>query len=185
MPSHKGAKGGTEEWEAVKALHPDWKGKSVLDVGSNIGFYPLSLTRLGACPCVGVERSDLNREIAQKLTHHIEGGSGIVYHKTMEEALDKRSWGQFDVALMLNIVHWLVKQGGWPFAEECLRIVAARTDWLLVSYPLRTRESLAKMDMHQDEFEMQGWLWAVTNKEVKRVVDYKFYGATRYLCLLR
>lgn len=175
------------EWEAVRDLYPEkgWRAKRVLDIGSNIGYYPLQLRDLGAVLCVGVEANDLNREIAQRLTHHIEGGTHIVYHKELAEALSRWSFVKFDVALMLNIVHWLVKQDGLIGAAAVLRKVAACTDWLAVSYPLHAKESLAKIDMHADVDEMKEWLAYVTGKEVKRVVEYKFYGATRYLCLLR
>lgn len=175
------------EWEAVESVYSKkgWKAKRVLDVGSNIGYYPLRLRELGAVLCVGVEQNDLNREIAHKLTHHIAGGTHIVYHKELAEALGRWSFVKFDVTLMLNVVHWLVKQGGLGHAEGCIRDVAVQADQLLVAYPLRAADSMAKIDMHKDVHDMVDWLQEITGKKCKSFSGYTFYGCTRYLCLLR
>ena len=111
---------GAGEWQTLKGLLPDFKGKRVLDLGCGYGWHCLYAAEHGATSVVGVDLSEKMLEVArQKNTF-----DNITYlHDSIDEVTFEPN--SFDVVisslaihyiadfekLAKNIAHWLVADG--------------------------------------------------------------------------
>ncbi|MGH2572286.1 MAG: class I SAM-dependent methyltransferase [Actinomycetota bacterium] len=77
------------------------RGKSVLDVGTFYGFYPLEASRRGAARSVGLEPNPERYKIAQEIARLNGDRYEIVQGSAEEVPLD---WS-FDVVLLLKVIH--------------------------------------------------------------------------------
>src|ERR1051325_10462140 len=91
-------------WEKGTACLPDdVKGRSVLDVGCNAGFYAVEVKRRGAGRVVGV---DSQRSLVRQAAFVRDVlGLDIEYKRASVYDLDPRELGQFDIVLALGLVY--------------------------------------------------------------------------------
>jgi tRNA (mo5U34)-methyltransferase len=91
-------------WEKVRACLPEeLKGRSVLDVGCNAGFYAVELKRRGAGRVLGV---DSQRNLIRQAGFVRDVlGLDIEYRRASVYDLDPRDTGQFDITLALGLVY--------------------------------------------------------------------------------
>lgn len=91
-------------WEKIKTTIPeDLRGKSVLDVGCNAGFYAIEAKKRGAQRVLGV---DSQRNLIRQATFvrdHL--GLDINYRKLTVYDLEPRELGQFDITLALGLIY--------------------------------------------------------------------------------
>jgi SAM-dependent methyltransferase len=111
-----------------KPLQPVGRGvlgevHSVLDVGANVGFYSLLAAKRG-CRVTAVERDDRNARILRALATWQQ--LNVWVEPDLAQALSSEA--TFDVALLLNVHHWIHKQLG-----------SARTDALICEIGRRAR----------------------------------------------
>ncbi|HEX8685750.1 MAG TPA: DUF1698 domain-containing protein, partial [Pyrinomonadaceae bacterium] len=84
-------------------LPEEMRGRSVLDVGCNAGFYAVELKRRGAARVVGV---DSQRNLVRQAVFVRDVlGLDIEYGRLSVYDLDPRALGQFDVTLALGLVY--------------------------------------------------------------------------------
>ena len=93
-------------WESMRPHLPDLRGRSVLDIGCNAGFFSLECKRLGADRVVGV---DVNQGtdhdfLAQARFAAAELGLEVEYREQDFLGLDD---GPFDVVLFLGVLYHL------------------------------------------------------------------------------
>ena len=67
---------GAGEWETLKELLPDFRGKKVLDLGCGYGWHCIYAMEQGADSVVGIDISQRMLDIASKKTHF----SQVDYH---------------------------------------------------------------------------------------------------------
>lgn len=98
---------------------PDFTGKSVLDVGCDHGFWSFTAARSGAAKVVGLDR---NREVRGKgLTNLVAQNEAIARHdhtlgtctfQKINLGKEWKSFGRFDVVLVMSVYHHIFEQCG-------------------------------------------------------------------------
>lgn len=90
------------EWQTLQSVLPDFKSKTVLDLGCGYGWHCLYAYHHGAAAVIGVDCSQRMLEVAREKAN----GLPITYHQmAMEEiAFDKQ---QFDVVLSSLAFHYV------------------------------------------------------------------------------
>ncbi len=94
-------------WEFVRPhLDADLRGKTLLDVGCNAGFYSFEARRRGAARVLGV---DAQRHLIRqaRFCARALNAEGVEFEKMSVYDLDARALGQFDVTLALGLVYHL------------------------------------------------------------------------------
>lgn len=88
--------------------HVDIRGKRILDVGCHFGYYTFLLLEAGAKTSTCVDINDFKIGIVKTIAarRQLEVKA---YQKPISQFLDETS-DSYDVALLLNIFHWLLKQ---------------------------------------------------------------------------
>ena len=105
---------GAGEWETLKELLPDFRGKKVLDLGCGYGWHCIYAMEQGADSVVGIDISQRMLDIARKKTHF----SQVVYHCLAMEDM-KFPNDSFDIVLSSLALHYVADY------EEIVRKVNA------------------------------------------------------------
>ncbi|HEV3470927.1 MAG TPA: DUF1698 domain-containing protein [Pyrinomonadaceae bacterium] len=93
-------------WETIrKCLPADLRGKSVLDVGCNAGFYAIEARRLGARRVLGVDGQ--RQHVRQAVFVRKVLGLDIEYRRMNVYELTRASVGEFDITLALGLIYHL------------------------------------------------------------------------------
>jgi tRNA (mo5U34)-methyltransferase len=93
-------------WQTIKKLLPDnLKGKTVLDVGCNAGFYAFEAKRRGAERVLGVDGQ--RQHVRQGLFVRKALGLDVEFRRFNVYELNQRNVGQFDVTLALGLLYHL------------------------------------------------------------------------------
>jgi 2-polyprenyl-3-methyl-5-hydroxy-6-metoxy-1,4-benzoquinol methylase len=116
-----------ERWKRLQPCFPDVRGRSVLDLGMNAGFFSLQCRTLGAATVVGVDASPLACAQA-RFVFEAYGVSDIeVVTGDVSDAPNRR----FDVCLALAILHHEAD------ASRVLRIATERATTLVLEWEVR------------------------------------------------
>src|ERR1700704_1742289 len=93
-------------WQTIqKLLPPDLRGKTVLDVGCNAGFYSFEARRRGAKRVLGVDGQ--RQHVRQGLFVRKVLGLEVEFRRLNVYELSPRSVGQFDITLALGLLYHL------------------------------------------------------------------------------
>lgn len=93
-------------WGVIgKCIPEDLKGKSVLDVGCNAGFYAIEAKRRGAARVLGVDGQ--RQHVRQAVFVRKALGLDIEYRRMNVYELNRRATGQFDITLALGLIYHL------------------------------------------------------------------------------
>jgi len=99
---------GKDRYPEYRLVFPDPPvGKTVLDVGCNLGYYCFQAHSEGASWCLGIDNHSAFIETANEVKYRLK-------HKTLEFIqadilFDEHDYGTFDVVLMLYVVHHFTK----------------------------------------------------------------------------
>lgn len=95
-----------EPWQVIQQCLPqDMRGKSLLDVGCNAGFYSFEAKRRGAARVLGVDGQ--RQHIRQALFVRKVLGLDVEFRRMNVYELDQRAIGQFDITLALGLIYHL------------------------------------------------------------------------------
>jgi len=95
-----------EPWQVIQQCLPrDMRGKSLLDVGCNAGFYSFEAKRRGAARVLGVDGQ--RQHIRQALFVRKVLGLDLEFRRMNVYELDPRAIGQFDITLALGLIYHL------------------------------------------------------------------------------
>lgn len=93
-------------WQTIgKCLPADLRGKSVLDVGCNAGFYAVEAKRRGAARVLGVDGQ--RQHVRQALFVRKALGLDLEFRRMNVYELSRRTAGRFDITLALGLVYHL------------------------------------------------------------------------------
>jgi tRNA (mo5U34)-methyltransferase len=93
-------------WQTIQTLLPrDLRGKTVLDVGCNAGFYSFEAKRRGAERVLGVDGQ--RQHVRQGLFVRNVLGLEVEFRRLNVYELSPRSVGQFDITLALGLLYHL------------------------------------------------------------------------------
>jgi len=93
-------------WQTIqKLLPPDLRGKTVLDVGCNAGFYSFEAKRRGAKRVLGVDGQ--RQHVRQGLFARNVLDLDVEFRRLNVYELSPRSVGQFDITLALGLLYHL------------------------------------------------------------------------------
>ncbi|HWS55858.1 MAG TPA: DUF1698 domain-containing protein [Pyrinomonadaceae bacterium] len=93
-------------WGVIgKCLPEDLRGKSVLDVGCNAGFYAIEAKRRGAARVLGVDGQ--RQHVRQAVFVRKALGLDIEYRRMNVYELNRRAVGEFDITLALGLIYHL------------------------------------------------------------------------------
>lgn len=94
-------------WQTIqKCLPEDLRGKSLLDVGCNAGFYAFEAKRRGAARVLGVDGQ--RQHVRQALfVRKALGIEGVEFRRMNVYELTRRNVGQFDITLALGLIYHL------------------------------------------------------------------------------
>jgi tRNA (mo5U34)-methyltransferase len=93
-------------WETIgRCLPADLRGKSVLDVGCNAGFYAIEARRRGAARVLGVDGQ--RQHVRQAVFVRKVLGLDVEYRRMNVYELNRRAVGEFDVVLALGLIYHL------------------------------------------------------------------------------
>lgn len=152
---------GAGEWQTLKDLLPDFKGKRVLDLGCGYGWHCLYAAEHGAASVVGVDLSEKMLEVArQKNTF-----DNITY---LHDSIDEVNFepNSFDVVISSLAIHYIADFGklakniaGWLTTDGQLVFS--------VEHPIFTAEG------------SQDWFYDENGKIAHFPVDNYFYEGKR------
>jgi tRNA (mo5U34)-methyltransferase len=95
-----------EPWQVIQQCLPrDLRGKSLLDVGCNAGFYSFEAKRRGAARVLGVDGQ--RQHIRQALFVRKVLGLDLEFRRMNVYELDQQAVGQFDITLALGLIYHL------------------------------------------------------------------------------
>ena len=107
----------------------DMKGKKVLDIGANAGFYTFSFSKKGAQVSAFEPHpryKDLGLEIIEekKLDVRWENKPVQVAHPYLKD--------KYDLTLMLSVYQWMAEGGKEiEYAESCIKKISEQSDYLI------------------------------------------------------
>ena len=102
----------------LKEKKYDWKGKSVIDIGSNIGYFPFAFRLEGAGKLVMVERQGRTQNAIKKIIE-IEGLQDAEIIGQNIDSLEKaEALPKCDVVIYKSVHHWVEKFSDADTAEK-------------------------------------------------------------------
>lgn len=107
-----------ERWNLIRNSF-DWRGKTILDVGSYTGFFSRQIYRCGAS-VTGVEIDENRLAIAVALNRLLRTNVSYIpddYRKVLKTS-------RFDAVLFLSILHWILKNEGLAGVSRCLALLS-------------------------------------------------------------
>lgn len=137
----------TRRWERMRSFFPDVRGRRILDLGMNSGFFSLQCIKLGASRVVGIDSSLLACEQA-RFIRDIFGAAGmeIIQGDFAEAPLE-----DFDLCLMLAVLH--------HFADinPLLALATARASTLVIEWEVRAQPYFHPIEEVISRLESLGW----------------------------
>ncbi|HEU4593568.1 MAG TPA: DUF1698 domain-containing protein [Pyrinomonadaceae bacterium] len=93
-------------WGVIgKCIPEDLRGRTLLDVGCNAGFYAIEAKRRGAARVLGVDGQ--RQHVRQAVFVRKALGLDIEYRRMNVYELNRRAVGQFDITLALGLIYHL------------------------------------------------------------------------------
>jgi len=142
---HRDVSGCDERLKAMLSAVEIREGDRVLDVGANVGFFSFSMAKKGAivdsvelqsesfeigaalAKLYDMNVSYINKPISRKLLHHLDNS--------------------YKCALLLSVVHWVMKQCGREETIELLRDIAQRSEIIFFEVPSTAEDGMV---VHED-----------------------------------
>lgn len=93
---------GSGEWDTLKTLIPDLRGKLFLDLGCGYGWHCIYAMEQGAASATGIDISEKMLAVARDRANHPQ----ITYRRVALEDMDFPN-GSFDIALSSLVLHYV------------------------------------------------------------------------------
>jgi 2-polyprenyl-3-methyl-5-hydroxy-6-metoxy-1,4-benzoquinol methylase/predicted Ser/Thr protein kinase len=148
-----------ERIEMMKVVY-DFKNKSGIDLGCNIGGVTFSLALEGS-KMVGIDIDKRLIDIANACEDYYKLGC-----KFIEGNITKKIWEEgehYDFCILLAIWHWIVKQEGEEVGKQLLKKISEKCDTMFIEINFGHEEGLTGSEETMEEI-------GLTNEQA--VIDY-------------
>lgn len=164
--SQKGLEG-AGEWETLKMVLPDFKGKRVLDLGCGYGWHCLYAAEQGAASVTGVDISEKMLQVAEEKT---AAWPNVTYRQCAMEEFEAPE-GSFDLVLSSLALHYVEDFEG--VVEKAGRFLAPGGYFVFsMEHPIFTAQG------------PQDWYYDEDGNILHFPVDRYFYEGRREACFL-
>lgn len=142
-----------QKLEALKNILPDWRGKKVLDIGCDFGFWSF-IAAQGGADVLGLDRSREVKNIGYvdipKLNHEtaIENGLNASF-AGYEAGVQWWELGGADVVLMLSLYHHVYHNTGGDHEPIWYWLKRHTKGFLIWENPLSADDSVVQMNVHE------------------------------------
>ena len=142
---HRDASGCDERLQAMLSVVEINEGDRILDVGANVGFFSFSMARKGAI-VDSIELHPESFEIGAALARLYD--MDVCYiNKPISRELLHHLDNNYKCALLLSVVHWIMKQCGREETIEILRDIAQRSETIFFEVPSSPDDGMV---VHED-----------------------------------
>jgi tRNA (mo5U34)-methyltransferase len=98
LPNHP-----RDRWAAIEPFVGDLKGKTVLDIGCNAGFFSMRFKERGAARVIGIDIDP----VALKQARFLSERAGLSIELYERSAYDILDWGPFDIVVCVGVLYHL------------------------------------------------------------------------------
>jgi 2-polyprenyl-3-methyl-5-hydroxy-6-metoxy-1,4-benzoquinol methylase len=136
-----------QRWARLQPYFPDVRGRRVLDLGMNAGYFSLQCTRLGASRVVGVDSSSL----ACAQARLIRDTFGATQMEIVEADVTETPRDEFDTCLLLAVLHHVA---------DILPVLATATrgtSTLVLEWEVRPQPYCHPIEEVVSTLDKQGW----------------------------
>jgi 2-polyprenyl-3-methyl-5-hydroxy-6-metoxy-1,4-benzoquinol methylase len=137
----------TQRWERMRSFFPDVRGRRVLDLGMNSGFFSLQCIKLGARRVVGVDSSPLACAQA-RFIRDLFGATGM---EIKQGDVTEAPLEEFDLCLMLALLHHFAD------IKPLLALATARASTLVMEWEVRSQPYFHPVEEVISDLESFGW----------------------------
>lgn len=143
---------GRDRGPSAEYILGDVRDKTVLDIGTYLGFFPYTAARLGAARAVGVEMDPGRYSLAKRISDLHGQPYEILQGRAEEIGFDE----PFDVVLFLNVIHHVIDP-----VEAVRNVASLSRDRVVIEFPQPTEEAMLGLLHHDREVPTRGdMLWA-------------------------
>jgi len=169
----------------ILCMCSDFRGKRILDLGCNVGFYSFSLAKRGAVVTaldLVPERIDLARTIAEIYETPVDFQERPATPEFFEQLGER-----FDAVLCFSMLQWVIAQDGREAGDRLLRAISDHSDSIFFDVPInRGKACLVCRPGEELAFVHNLLRDATSYDEVRHVGDVHPYGAdTRHVFFAR
>jgi 2-polyprenyl-3-methyl-5-hydroxy-6-metoxy-1,4-benzoquinol methylase len=134
-------------WARLQPCFPDVRGRRVLDLGMNAGYFSLQCTRLGASRVVGVDSSSL----ACAQARFVRDIFGATQMEIIEADVTDAPPEDFDMCLLLAVLHHVAN------IHPVLAAATRRASTLLVEWEVRPQPYFHPIEEVVGTLDSLGW----------------------------
>lgn len=164
----------------ILSRYGDLRGREVLDVGCNVGFYAFSLAKRGA-RVTGVDQGSQYIEIAKELSK-IYGVPAEFHHLpvTPEWLLTKR--GAYDLTLCFSVLQWVIDQRDREYGGQVLEAISAKSNALFFDVAVNAGKAHLSCKAGEEIAFVYSLLRQFTSyPNIEYVGDVEPFGGPRYV----
>ena len=155
---------GAGEWESLQKMLPDFRGKSVLDLGCGYGWHCLYAAEQGASRVLGIDLSEKMLEVAQKKAENAE--AKVISYQCMAMEEYEYPTDTFDVVISSLALHYVADL--LEVYRKVYHTLRAGGDFIFsVEHPIFTA------------YGNQDWIYDETGKILHWPVDHYFREGSR------
>ncbi len=115
-------------------------GVKFLDIGCNAGFASFYLADRGAI-VTGWDYLEDNIQVCNELKHINKISVNFELQELSLDSISKIKNNQYDVALILNVLHWTTNEKGIDYVQECVRQLFSKIPTLIVELAYKNEVS--------------------------------------------
>lgn len=155
---------GAGEWESLQKMLPDFRGKSVLDLGCGYGWHCLYAAEQGASRVLGIDLSEKMLEVAQKKAENAE--AKVISYQCMAMEEYEYPTDTFDVVISSLALHYVADLS--EVYRKVYHTLRAGGDFIFsAEHPIFTA------------YGNQDWIYDETGKILHWPVDHYFREGSR------
>jgi hypothetical protein len=172
---HRGESACRERLDCIeKEVHIE-SGDRVLDIGANVGFFAFSFASKGAVVDAieaQTESFEIGSALAKQNSAHVYYINKPISVRVLDD-LDHR----YKVALLLSVLHWVMKQEGRLETIKILRAVVSRADTVFLEVPADPSDGMVFHEEFSNLENVRRFLSeALPDHEIKEILQSREWG---------
>lgn len=158
--------------------------KTILDIGSNVGYFSFSFNRQFGSNVIGVERDPLNVDITKALAEYYKISNVEFFALDVGEHLEKYK-NNFNLTLMMNVHMWLVQKHGYEETKTIMKKLCERTKHLFFQTAHAESSGVRIIKELKNERDIVDYLIEAGFRDVQKVAVSKHGRKPRILFYAR